>query len=103
MIETEELIRNIKEICWLGKRQCKDMASAIVDKVKSVIQPEDENGKAGHCCSALSSGPGYASPEQAQKGPREKLLYITAVYTGSDLWTANSFPLCGVKMQRSFQ
>lgn len=60
------------------------MASALVDKVKAVIQPQHENSSAGgHCCSTLSSGPGYASPVDALKGPREKLLYITAVYTGS--------------------
>ena len=58
------------------------MASALVDKVKSVLQPEHDHGSAGHCCSTVTSGPGYASPEDAQKGPREKLLYITAVYTG---------------------
>lgn len=62
------------------------MASALVDKVKGVIQPHHENGGAGgHCCSTLPSGPGYASPADALKGPREKLLYITAVYTGSPL------------------
>lgn len=57
-----------------------DMATALVDKIKSVIQPHHET--TGHCCSTLSSGPGYASPLEALKGPREKLLYITAVYTG---------------------
>jgi hypothetical protein len=58
------------------------MASALVDKVKSAFKPEHGQESAGHCCSTLPSGPGYASPEDALKGPREKLLYITAVYTG---------------------
>lgn len=59
------------------------MASALVDKVKSAFKPEHGQESAGHCCSTLPSGPGYASPEDALKGPREKLLYITAVYTGT--------------------
>lgn len=32
------------------------------------------------CC-----GPGYASPEAAMKAEREKLLYVTALYTGSGI------------------
>src|SRR3712207_2664985 len=32
------------------------------------------------CC-----GPGYASPEAAMKGEREKLLYALALYTGSTI------------------
>jgi len=61
------------------------MASGLVGKIKAAIQPHvNENDSAGgHCCSILTSGPGYASPADALKGPREKLLYITAVYTGS--------------------
>lgn len=58
------------------------MASAILDTVKSAFQPHHENGKAEQCCSH-AAGPGYASPLEAQKGPREKLLYITAIYTGN--------------------
>lgn len=58
------------------------MASALAEKVKSVFEPQHGDESAGQCCSTLSSGPGYASPQDALKGPREKLLYITAVYTG---------------------
>jgi selenium-binding protein 1 len=32
------------------------------------------------CC-----GPGYASPEAATRGPRERLLYTTALYTGTEV------------------
>ena len=34
------------------------------------------------CC-----GPGYASPQAAQAGPRETLLYVPAIYTGTGLET----------------
>lgn len=30
-------------------------------------------------------GPGYASPEQAMRGPREQLLYTTAIYVGTGI------------------
>ena len=32
------------------------------------------------CC-----GPGYASPEEAMKAPREKLLYTVALYVGTGI------------------
>jgi methanethiol oxidase len=39
------------------------------------------NGKA--CCHA-AKGPGYATPLEAmEKGPREKLVYVTCVYNGA--------------------
>ena len=31
------------------------------------------------------TGPGYPSPIAAMKGPREKVLYLPAIYTGSDV------------------
>ena len=31
------------------------------------------------------TGPGYSSPSAAMKGPREKLLYIPAIYTGTEV------------------
>ncbi|HEX7082211.1 MAG TPA: selenium-binding family protein [Gammaproteobacteria bacterium] len=37
-----------------------------------------ENGK--HCC-----GPGYTSPQEAMRAPREKLLYTVALYTGTGI------------------
>lgn len=39
------------------------------------------NGEVHGCCSGI--GPGYASPLEAMKGPVEKLLYVTAIYTGT--------------------
>ena len=32
------------------------------------------------CC-----GPGYASPSEAMKAPREKILYTIAIYTGTGI------------------
>ena len=34
----------------------------------------------GLCC-----GPGYASPSEAIKAPKEKLLYTIAIYTGTGI------------------
>ena len=31
------------------------------------------------------TGPGYANPLAAMKGPREKLLYVPAIYTGTSV------------------
>ena len=38
-----------------------------------------ENG-GSHCC-----GPGYASPAEAMKAPREKVLYRVALYIGTGI------------------
>lgn len=32
-----------------------------------------------------AEGPGYASPAEAMKGPREKLLYVVGIYTGTPI------------------
>ena len=32
------------------------------------------------CC-----GPGYASPAEAMRGPRAKILYTIAIYTGTGI------------------
>jgi len=37
------------------------------------------NNHDGDCC---KSGPGYATPLLAMSGPREKLIYVAAIYTG---------------------
>ena len=39
------------------------------------------------CC-----GPGYASPAEAMKAPREKLLYTIAIYTGTVSYTHLTLP-----------
>lgn len=46
---------------------------SLVDKVEGRFESQ--------CC--IGVGPGYASPKEAMKGPREALLYVTAVYTGT--------------------
>lgn len=38
------------------------------------------------CC-----GPGYASPADAIKAPREKLLYTIAIYTGTGMTMNEGF------------
>jgi methanethiol oxidase len=41
------------------------------------------NGASGACCHA-AKGPGYATPLEAmEKGPREKLIYVTCIYNGA--------------------
>lgn len=34
------------------------------------------------CTQEVKKGPGYASPLEAMKGPREALIYVTCVYNG---------------------
>lgn len=46
---------------------------SLVDKVEERFESQ--------CC--IGVGPGYASPKKAMEGPREVLLYVTAVYTGT--------------------
>ena len=41
---------------------------------------ESHAGNAHHQC-----GPGYASPTEAMKGEREKILYVNALYTGTGI------------------
>ncbi|EYU32716.1 hypothetical protein ABFS82_14G038900 [Erythranthe guttata] len=46
-----------------------------------VLQHADvENGNGNGCC---KKGPGYATPLAAMSGPRETLIYVTCVYTGT--------------------
>ena len=35
----------------------------------------------GACC----AGPGYASPQDAIKAPREKIVYTICIYTGTGI------------------
>ena len=37
------------------------------------------------CCTPARSGPGYASPAEAMKAPRERLLYTVALYIGTGI------------------
>jgi methanethiol oxidase len=47
--------------------------------LQHAVVSEKVNNQHG-CC---KSGPGYASPLEAMSGPRETLIYVTAVYTGT--------------------
>lgn len=54
-------------------------AAAAVD----VPAPAPAATNGGSCCHA-AKGPGYATPLEAmEKGPREKLIYVTCVYNGT--------------------
>jgi len=46
---------------------------------ETVLATAVSNGKSKGCC---KSGPGYATPLAAMAGPREKLIYVTALYSG---------------------
>lgn len=46
---------------------------SVVDQVEERLQNQ--------CC--IGAGPGYASPKEAMEGPRETLIYVTSVYTGT--------------------
>ncbi|KAJ7548278.1 hypothetical protein O6H91_07G005500 [Diphasiastrum complanatum] len=63
------------------------MASADVQPAPTSEEAFAPNGlvdtSAPLCCSA--GGPGYPTPLEAMAGPRETLLYVTAVYTGTGI------------------
>ena len=42
-----------------------------------------ETDAAMNGCSGCTEGPGYATPLDAMKGPREKLLYVPCIYAGT--------------------
>lgn len=52
---------------------------AVSEVANGVASLELENAPAHSCC---HGGPGYATPLEAMSGPRETILYVTAVYTG---------------------
>lgn len=56
--------------------------------VAEVVAPVSNGGGKG-CCKY--GGPGYASPLAAMSGPSEKLIYVTAVYTGTHLTNSICF------------
>lgn len=39
-----------------------------------------KHANVSECC---KTGPGYATPVEAMSGPREALIYVTCVYTGT--------------------
>ena len=44
-----------------------------------IVSDAHEMNDEGHAC----CGPGYASPEEAMKAEREKVLYTVALYVGT--------------------
>lgn len=52
----------------------------MVDSKEADAEVEAE-AKAASCCGGVK-GPGFSSPKEAQHGPREKIVYITGIYTG---------------------
>ena len=49
----------------------------------SLNQPAMNEAMRNSCKTGCAEGPGYATPLDAMRGPREKLLYIPCVYTGT--------------------
>jgi hypothetical protein len=49
---------------------------------KMAFVEEKPPSSASSCC---LHGPGYATPLDAMSGPREEIIYVTAVYTGETL------------------
>lgn len=56
--------------------------AGVVDMVPAVTAAE--SGERNTCCTNIKKGPGYSSPLEAMKGPREALIYVTCVYNGSN-------------------
>ena len=52
--------------------------------LKHGVVGNENNGHAA-CCN--TGGPGYATPLEAMSGPREALIYVTCVYTGTYIYT----------------
>jgi selenium-binding protein 1 len=48
--------------------------------LKHGVVGEEKHANASACC---KTGPGYATPLEAMSGPREALIYVTCVYTGT--------------------
>ncbi len=55
------------------------MTPAMIPSLARADKPADKAAGDGDCC-----GSTYASPEAAIKSPREKLLYATALYVGTE-------------------
>jgi len=53
------------------------MASQRLEKVSGHLEKS--------CCSQLQTGPGYASPIDAMKAPKEKILYIPCIYRNTPI------------------
>lgn len=64
---------------------------------ETVLATAVSNGVGKACC---KSGPGYATPLAAMSGPPEKLIYVTALYSGTHFIF---FPLLPVFIQSFLQ
>lgn len=61
------------------------MAGGAVDQpLPSDLSSGASAGRQRACCDH-KAGPGYASPLEAMKGPREELIYVTCVYNGTHI------------------
>ncbi|KAK7247056.1 hypothetical protein RIF29_41932 [Crotalaria pallida] len=54
---------------------------ALLERVKVGNKVVNKRKRHGECCK--SSGPGYATPLDAMSGPKETLLYVIAIYSGT--------------------
>ena len=59
------------------------MATDHASVLKHGVVGNENNGHAA-CCN--TGGPGYATPLEAMSGPREALIYVTCVYTGTYIY-----------------
>eukprot|EP01018_Ginkgo_biloba_P037550 Gb_24949 [translate_table: standard] len=59
------------------------MASAIAESASTIHSLVSKTGERFQTSCCVGAGPGYASPREAMSGPRETLLYVTSVYTGT--------------------
>src|SRR5688500_17909544 len=72
-------------------RACSDGIILVVEMVAPpregreegvcIVSDAHETNHEGHAC----RGPGYASPEEAMKAEREKVLYTVALYVGTEV------------------
>ncbi|KAL8184765.1 UNVERIFIED_CONTAM: hypothetical protein K2H54_027648 [Gekko kuhli] len=59
-------------------------ASQTVTAAQTIKGPSPQmSSKDGTGCCGGGTGPGYATPLDAMKGPRERLIYVTCILTGS--------------------
>jgi hypothetical protein len=56
----------------------REMATDVAVLAHGVVEEKHSNASA--CC---KTGPGYATPLEAMSGPREALIYVTCVYSGT--------------------
>ena len=60
------------------------MATDLVALKHGDVASQSENNVHSGC----KSGPGYASPLEAMSsGPREKLIYVTCIYSGTTYYS----------------